>query len=115
MVADFAQTSHSFNTVAEFFVVHERNLKMLYDYVEQHNDYFVKELLVSIPHVTPLEVHEFMEYDRGMKIGNSGSIFNIIKLFFNNGKEDAEFLKAKFELIANRNKTIIMILNNSGF
>lgn len=115
MVADFAQTSHSINTVAEFLVVHERNLKMLYDYVEQHNDYFVKELLVSIPHVTPLEVHEFIEYDRGMKISNRGNVFAIIKLFFNNGKEDKEVLKEKFDLIANRNKTIIMILNNSGF
>ncbi|WP_104514180.1 MULTISPECIES: hypothetical protein [Nonlabens] len=115
MVADFAQNTHSINTVSEFLIVHERNLKMLHHYVVEHNDDFVKELLTSIPQISPTEVKQYIEHDRGLATNKRGGLYTLIKLFMNNGKEDIEVLKEKFDFIANRNNTIIMILNNSGF
>ena len=115
MVAEFAQNSHSIDTVSEFMVIHERNQTMLQDYIEVENDNFVQELLESLPKVSAVEVKEFIEHDRGLATNKRGGLYTLIKLFMNNGKEDIEVLKEKFELIANRNNTIIMILNNSGF
>ncbi len=114
MVADFAQNTHSINTVSEFSLIHERNMKMLHDYVLHHNDNFIKELLLTIPEVRSSEIKEFIEHDRGMSTNKKG-IFLLVTMFFNSGKEVYEILKEKFDLIANRNKTIIMILNNSSF
>lgn len=115
MVADFAQNTHSIHTVSEFFLIHERNMKMLRDYVVEHNDVFVNELLTSIPQILPTQVQQYIEHDRGLATNKRGSILSLIKLFRNSGKEDHEILKENFDFIANRNKTIIMILNNSGF
>lgn len=114
MVANFAQNTHSINTASEFSLIHERNMNMLHDYVVEHNDGFVKELLLTIPEVSPSEIKEFIEHDRGMSTNKKG-FFLLVAKFFNSGKEDYEILKEKFDLIANRNQNIIMILNNSGF
>ncbi|MEO9952287.1 hypothetical protein [Nonlabens sp.] len=115
MVAEFAQNSHSIDTVSEFMVIHERNQTMLQDHIEVENDNFVQELLESLPKVSAIEVKEFIEHDRGLTTNKRGGLYTLIKLFMNNGKEDIEVLKEKFDFIANRNNTIIMILNNSGF
>jgi hypothetical protein len=114
MVAEFAQNSHAIHTIPEFMAIHERNKIMLHQYIVTEKDDFVKELLDSIPEISSAEVKKYMEHDRGLATNKRGVLY-ILKLFINNGKEDIDFLKEKFDFISNRNNTMIMILENSGF
>ncbi|MGJ8683915.1 MAG: hypothetical protein ACSHWW_04790 [Nonlabens sp.] len=117
MVAAFTENSHAINTADEFLTIHTRNMDMLHQYVEKHNDDFVKELVSTIPNLKHNEIQGFIDNNRGVKHPSDyfGLLGYVYMKIFNVGGVNEKNSMEKFHLIASRNITIIKILENSGY